>query len=83
MSTFEFRPNPNFNNDGMRAAQEKIVSCLKALKRGEKLSNVELSILAKLKLIEVSDATNHDTPPGQRDLVFLFLTKKGKATLKG
>ena len=79
----EFRPNPNFHNDVMKATEEKIVSCVKALERGEKLNNDELSVLAKMKLIEVSDVTNHDTPPGQRDLLFLFFTEKGKAILEG
>jgi hypothetical protein len=58
-----------------------IKELLQALVRGEKLSNVLLKSLALQGLITVRDVTNNDTPPGERELLFIALTEKGRREL--
>jgi len=87
--------NPNFKEDAMKAAEEKLNSAvapakavlvtdkeaLQALERGEKLSNEWLDNLSQKDLIEVRDVTSSSTPPGQRALLFTFFTEKGTKVL--
>jgi hypothetical protein len=88
--------NPNFKEDVMKAAEEKLniavapakavlvtdKEALQMLERGEKLSNEWLDNLSQRGLIEVKDVTSNSTPPGQRDLLFTFITEKGRKVLK-
>ena len=89
--------NPNFKEDVMKAAQEKLNSAvapakgvlvtdkeaLQALERREKLSDQWLENLSRKGLIEVRDVTSKSTPPGQRDLLFTFITEEGRRVLEG
>lgn len=51
---------------------------LRLLSEGQKLDSGTLHDLRQEGLIEAVDVTNQDTPEGQRDLLFSFITEKGK-----
>ncbi len=83
------RMNPNFKAEVIKAAEEKLggkiiteKQALEALQRGERLSNQFLAHLSRKGLIEVSDVTNLSTPPGQRELLFTFITESGRKVLE-
>jgi hypothetical protein len=82
--------NPNFKADVIKAAEEKLgikiateKQALEALTRGQRLSNAVLAHLSSKGLIEVTDVTNMDSPPGERELLFTFITQRGKKVLEG
>lgn len=55
---------------------------LQRLDRGEKLDS---SVLEKLHLsgfILTSETTNHQTPPGQKEFLFIRFTEKGRKALE-
>lgn len=89
MASFEFKPNPNFKKDVLKAAEDKLGAkihtekeALDLLNRGGRASNAVLAHLADKGLIEVRDVTSNDTPPGERDLLFIRLTEHGIRVLE-
>jgi len=92
----KFNPNPNFKEDVMKAAQEKLSSAvapakavlmtdkeaLQALQRNERLGSRILENLWQKGLIQVLDVSTQDTPAEQRELVFTFFTEEGKKLLE-
>jgi len=72
--------NPNFKADVLNAADKKT---LEMLSRGEVLSSKWLAYLASKGLIEVGEVTSNSTPPGERDLLYICTTERGKEVLKG
>jgi hypothetical protein len=61
---------------------ERIKQLLERLKRGERLDS---PVLEKLRLdgyIRVADTTNQQTPPGQREFLFIDFTDKGRSVLE-
>jgi hypothetical protein len=90
MIEFKFNPNPNFKAQVLKAAEEKLgvkiateKQALEALIAGQRLSNALLAHLSERGLIGVSDVTNMDSPPGERELLFTSITERGKSILEG
>ena len=54
---------------------------LRRLEQGEKLDSETLGELRRQDLIEAEDVTNQDTPVGKKELLFTFITEKGKRLL--
>jgi hypothetical protein len=94
--TVKMNFNPNFKEDVMKAAQEKLSSelnakvilvtdkeALQALERKEQLSQGWLENLSNRGLIEVRSTRNLDSQPGEQDLLFMFVTEQGKRVLEG
>ena len=55
---------------------------LQALQKGQRLSNTALALLSRKGLIKVSDVTNMDSPPGERELLFISITERGRRMLE-
>jgi hypothetical protein len=56
---------------------------LQFLARGESVSNTLLAKLSRNGLIEVDDVTNMESPPGDRELLFICITARGRRVLEG
>lgn len=57
------------------------LEALRAFDRGERVDQSTIQKLAAERYIDVSDVTNHQTPPGQREYLFICITKKGRRLL--
>ena len=56
---------------------------LQRLQRGERLHSVVLRDLAFRKdLITVDDVTNNDSPPGEKEYLFINITERGRRLLE-
>ena len=82
--------NPNFKAEVLKAAEKKLgiklsteKDALQALTNGQRLSNAVLAHLSRKGLIEVDDITNLDSPPGERELLFISITERGRRILEG
>lgn len=60
---------------------DNLKRALERLDRDEKLDSPTLERLAQHGYINVSDVTNKHTPPGQKELLFISITEKGKKLL--
>lgn len=57
---------------------------LQRLQRGERLHSAVLRDLAFHKgLITVDDATSNDSPPGEKEYIFIHITERGRKLLEG
>jgi len=55
---------------------------LERLKLKEKLDSPTLEHLARSGFITVSETTNHQTPPGRREFLFIDFTEKARKLLQ-
>lgn len=55
---------------------------LQALQRGEKLDASTLLRLSNDGYIKISETTNHQTLPGEREFLFICLEEKGRRLLE-
>lgn len=72
------RPSPALGN-AMTNAQ--VLDALQSLQRGETVGQRILAYLAAEQFIVVADVTNMDSPPGQREYLFISFTEKGQRLL--
>jgi hypothetical protein len=52
------------------------------LDRATKLDSSVLKALADKGYVKVSDVTNHQTPPGQKEYLFIDFTEEGRRVLR-